>query len=480
MLANENCHTSVVSSRHDDHLTLRFISLVSEFDAAEGWRDWGMKSTAHWLAWKCGLGLVAGREHVRVARSLRDLPLVQAEFAAGRLSYSKVRAVTRLATAQNERQLVDVARAATAAQLDRLLARHRRAKRIDSPDAHAQSEYLTYHFDDDGFLVGSFRVAPERSPIVAQGLDVMTGRVRELGSEGSEETVPRRHPSRADALVEMCERAIDNASAEAPPAAAERYQLVLHSSLESLGRPDDAADEGPATELRNSGGHAVRLSPATARRLTCDCSTTSIIDGLDGSAVHVGRKTRRILGRLRRAVDARDRGMCQTPGCIERATQIHHIRHWAHGGTTCLRNLISLCDGHHWLVHEGGFTILSRGGAGWALFSATGVVIEPASSPGPSQALPHDERIAADAVTGDWDGGMLRVNELVGILTPVRASAEASRAADEPNSELVVLASAEASTSGFQFSQACIDDWCAFVADLEASCRPEDGIFVDD
>src|SRR5437763_418891 len=129
--------------------TARFVALVGEFDAAEGWHDWGMRSTAHWLAWKCGLGLVAGREHVRVARALRDLPLVAAEFAAGRLTFSKVRAITRLATPANERELVNIARSTTAAQLDRLLAKHRRATRANDPAGHRDSDRLDYHFDDE-------------------------------------------------------------------------------------------------------------------------------------------------------------------------------------------------------------------------------------------------------------------------------------------------------------------------------------------
>src|SRR5438067_10596040 len=89
--------------------TARFIALVGEFDAAEGWREWGMRSTAHWLSWKCGIGMTAGREQVRVARGLRGLPLVAAAFAEGRLSYSKVLAVTRFATAGNEADVVAVA-----------------------------------------------------------------------------------------------------------------------------------------------------------------------------------------------------------------------------------------------------------------------------------------------------------------------------------------------------------------------------------
>ena len=455
--------------------TARFISLLGEFDAAEGWRDWGMKSTAHWLAWKCGLGLVTGREHVRVARALRDLPVVSAEFAAGRLSFSKVRAITRLATPATEGQLVDVARAATAAQLDRLLSRHRRARRANGLDEHAKSEHLNYHYDDEGFLVGSFRIAPERAPVVGHGLDVMTGRIQELDSEGDEtsERTPRRRRSRADALVEMCERAVDDASAEASPLAAERYQLVIHSSAESLARPDHADDEGSATELQAPGGLTVRLSPATARRLTCDCPSIRMVDGTDGSAVHVGRKTRRINRRLRRAVNARDRGMCQAPGCTERATQIHHIRHWANGGPTCLTNLISLCDGHHWLVHEGNFTIVPRGGRDWAFIGPAGVTVESTATPmTQTEPFSYDPNIAADAVSGHWDGERLRHRAFLDTLTrPLPTPPKVEHAPAEAPQEL-------ADTG--QISQAMIDHWLTFVADLDASGRPGEGIWVDD
>src|SRR5207248_6407193 len=89
--------------------TARLLVMIGEFDAAEGWRDWGMRSTAHWLSWKCGLGMTAGREQVRVARALRALPLVAAAFADGRLSYSKVRAITRFATVDDEADVVAIA-----------------------------------------------------------------------------------------------------------------------------------------------------------------------------------------------------------------------------------------------------------------------------------------------------------------------------------------------------------------------------------
>jgi hypothetical protein len=141
--------------------TSRLLGLVGEFDAVEGWREWGMRSTAHWLSWQCGVGLTAGREQVRVARALRRLPLLAGEFAAGRLSYSKVRAVSRVATAETESTFVEWAVHATAAQLDRLVAAQRRVPRTGEVRARHDARYLSWRWDDDGSLVGSFRLPPE-------------------------------------------------------------------------------------------------------------------------------------------------------------------------------------------------------------------------------------------------------------------------------------------------------------------------------
>jgi len=134
--------------------TARLIAMIGEFDAAEGWRDWGMRSTAHWLSWKCGIGLNAGREQVRVARALAGLPLIASAFAAGRLSYSKVRAVTRFATEDNEQELLELAESATAAQMERLLAAVRKVRSADEVRERHAARGVRYHFDDDGSLVG--------------------------------------------------------------------------------------------------------------------------------------------------------------------------------------------------------------------------------------------------------------------------------------------------------------------------------------
>jgi hypothetical protein len=77
--------------------TCRFLVLLGDFDARRGWASWEMTSCAAWLSWKCQMSSGTAREHVRVARALRELPVIRGEFGAGRLSYAKVRALTRIA-----------------------------------------------------------------------------------------------------------------------------------------------------------------------------------------------------------------------------------------------------------------------------------------------------------------------------------------------------------------------------------------------
>src|SRR4249919_2121867 len=87
----------------------QFLALVAEFDRRNGWFESGMQSCAHWLNWKCGIALGAAREKVRVARALENLPKVSAAMASGRLSYSKVREITRVACTETEDYLLMIA-----------------------------------------------------------------------------------------------------------------------------------------------------------------------------------------------------------------------------------------------------------------------------------------------------------------------------------------------------------------------------------
>ena len=85
-----------------------------------------LRSCAHWLNWKCGIDMGAAREKVRVARALGELPLIGAAFACGKVSYSKVRAMTRVASVDNEEYLLMIARHGTASHVEGLVRSYRR------------------------------------------------------------------------------------------------------------------------------------------------------------------------------------------------------------------------------------------------------------------------------------------------------------------------------------------------------------------
>ncbi len=105
-------------ARELDAETYRFLMLVRDFDDRYGFAKWSLRSCAEWLAWRCGMTLSTAREKLRTAHALRELPVISAAFADGRLSYSKVRAVTRAADAGNEDLLLAYALDATAEQVE--------------------------------------------------------------------------------------------------------------------------------------------------------------------------------------------------------------------------------------------------------------------------------------------------------------------------------------------------------------------------
>lgn len=376
---------------HINAATCRWLCLVAELDRREGWASWGAKSCAHWLSWRCSVSPNAAREHVRVARRLAELPSIRRAFAAGELSYSKVRALTRVVTPDTEDELVGIARHATASQIEVMVRSYRRAAagaEVDEANARHARRSLTYFYDDDGFLVLRARLMPEDGAVVVAAL---TAAAAELGPPDREENVSAEtseaqavrsdgpgaeshpyenvpaetseHPLRsdernADALVVVAQRSLSGATGSAA-----RPEVVVHVDAEGLG------GEGGRSELADG----MRLPPETARRLACDAALVTLVER-GGEPLSVGRRTRRVPAALRRALSARDR-RCRFPGCSEtRHVDAHHVRHWADGGPTSLANLVQLCRFHHRFVHEGGCSVrMSAGGPRFTLRDGTPV-----------------------------------------------------------------------------------------------------------
>ena len=154
---------------HINAASYRLLQLVAALDDEAPWGAWGLASCAHWLNWRCGIGLNAAREKVRVAHALKQLPLISAAFGTGELSFSKVRAVTRIADPANEKQLLDLARYATAAQIEKLVRAYRSVERqVEREHASKQhaSRELNYYYDDDGSLVIRARLPADEGTVV--------------------------------------------------------------------------------------------------------------------------------------------------------------------------------------------------------------------------------------------------------------------------------------------------------------------------
>jgi hypothetical protein len=297
---------------------------------------------------------------VRVARALEQLPEIADAFAKGEISYSKVRAMLRVATAANESVLVHVARHGTAAHVEKLARKFRWTQRRDAAELsqrqHEQRS-VAYFFDIDDQFVLTARLPREIGAVVYKALETAVEALREpleAPNDVSTET-PLQIPAntrRADALRHICEMFLEHhGNTSGTGSSADRVQVVVHIDQAILGEQKATGHDPHRCELED--GPALALD--TARRLACDSTLVGIVEGKDGEPLDIGRKTRSIPSALARALKARDGGY-RLPGCDRtRFCDGHHIVHWANGGETKLDNLVTLCGFHHRLVHEGGY-----------------------------------------------------------------------------------------------------------------------------
>jgi len=207
-------------SAHLNAATAHWLDLIREFDARGGWAN-GFRSCAHWLAWRVRLNLGAAREHVRVARALGSLPRLADALARGELSYSTVRALTRVATPETEEQLLAVGRAGTACHVERIVRGWRRVDRIAEARETAQrhkARGVQVYEDEDGMVVIRGRLTPEAGAVLRQALDAarekLYQRARGTDVAGNPEDVPAGTSSmaqqQADALALLAETALNH------------------------------------------------------------------------------------------------------------------------------------------------------------------------------------------------------------------------------------------------------------------------------
>ena len=523
--------------------TYALLVLIRRFDEQGGWQAGGFHSCAHWLSWRTGLAPGAAREKVRVAQALATLPRISAAMQRGQVSYSKVRALTRVATPESEAALLDVALAGTAVHVEQVTRAWRRVDRAaeiaEDGRRHAHRELRTW-VDDDGMVVIRGRLAPEVGAAVLRALDAASEQLRTEAADAPEEDTPElsAEQRRADALGRVAEAAL--AAGLDPGTAGDRYQVVLHVDAATLApdaaadrngvpagtqpaaasangadrpadvpaetsgpamadaasptayvpagmfsvirptatghaatsdgdldrqaadsvkapasiapyvpagtsRPADAADE-PRPEdaaARAARGQAVledagglRVSAAMAQRLACDAGKVVMTHGAGGQVLDVGRKMRTVPPALRRALAARDR-RCRFPGCTARRCDVHHVRHWAHGGATRLDNLVQLCRRHHRAVHEGELRVTLDDATGAARFTLadgrplpeapespgwTGAALEPVGA----RLVAAGIEIGPETAAPRWDGERLDLDWAMSVLWRPRGAPASS------------------------------------------------------
>ena len=426
-------------SAHLDAATARLLDLIREFDARSGWGN-GFSSCAAWLTWRAGLDPGAARERVRVARALGTLPRLAQALAHGELSYSKVRALTRVATPETEERLLAIGRAGTAEHVERIVRGWRRVDRIAEAQETVRrhrSRALHVYQDEDGMVVIRGRLEPEVGSLVMQALTAAREALYQRRQtknvpagtssapvpagtsvvDGSPEA-PTMEQQQADALALVAEAALHHGINPGTPG--ERYQVVVHIDAQVLADAD-----APGQSVLEGGA---RVPAGTSQRLACDASRVVMRHDADGRITEVGARTRTIPPALWRALHHRDKG-CRFPGCGLPFGQGHHIRQWAHGGPTTLSNLAMLCRRHHRAVHEEGFQVERQPDGELCFRRPDGRLLPEVAAPAGVPANPSDtvraendaRGVQIDARTSmpGWRGERLDVGWAISVLHPL-------------------------------------------------------------
>jgi hypothetical protein len=187
----------------------QLLRYVGDPDLRHAWFEDGILSCTHWLSWKLGFGQQAAYERVRVARALRDLPQTAAAFAAGRVSFSQVRAITRMALPTDEDTYISMTKYCTGAQLERLARGIRRARRTESDEqkkkneAIAPSPQLRISYAEEGAV---FLAAIEavRADLEAAAAKAPPAAEDSSAEESTEPTSTPKKASAADGMLQLC------------------------------------------------------------------------------------------------------------------------------------------------------------------------------------------------------------------------------------------------------------------------------------
>ena len=396
--------------------TCHWLRLVAEFDAREGCARFGLGTTARWLAHHCGIAHRTAVEHVRVARALVAFPRLADEMGAGRLSYSQIRAISRVPAEGEDRvvdDLIELALHGTAAQLEYVVRGLRTVEHNNEvADGEVPEERLRHSWASDSQWRLNANLHPERGAVVKHVID------RIAKNEGI---------TTAEALVRMAEIALaamnDVDKPARPLRGDERAAVVVHFGA-SAADPRSAERDGVVARIDDGPG----LPRSVVERLLCSGGIRTVVHDELGNVCNIGRRRRTVTERQFRALVLRDRH-CTHPGCTSKAgLQAHHVKHWIDGGRTELANLVLLCERDHHALHDGEFEIEPLGRQRFRFVRSDGRLLvthpEPAGLTGSSHTLESQPAPADDAAETLWGGERLDRQWAVSVLAQRRANAQ--------------------------------------------------------
>jgi len=370
--------------------TYELLVLVREFDERAGWLNWGLQSCAEWLAWRCDLSMTTALEKVRAAHALNSLPEFSAAFSTGELSYSKVRAITRVANRDNESELLAFALRHTTAHVEQRC-RELRCGREDSIDgaarAYANRSLRVRRDHQRNMMIVTVELPVSIGELVEKALD----KARDEEVLATPDIVDTSWAKRqADAFVNMANEYLSDTDNES--STNDNYLVTVHVDHSAL-----------------TGGEGRSALPIeSVKRICCDSKAIVITEDEKGEPLSIGRKTRIVPLAIQRALRARDNNCCTFPGCHNRRyLHSHHVEHWSNGGETSLDNLMLLCTKHHALVHEGGFRIERDFQDRWYFLRPDGIAVPHCGY--------HARDVEDEDVSGPYEipprGGLLSVAE---------------------------------------------------------------------
>jgi hypothetical protein len=399
---------------------------IAEFDRREAYLSWAAPTCATWLSQYAGVDIRAARERVRVARALVVHPVLSAAMASGELSYSKVRALTRIADAGTMVAWIDLAVSSTTNQLERLISAYRSQLPgdPDGEDRQHLSRCVDHRRADDGSMVITVRLPAADGVTFLSALEQFVAPAQRDADGGWVPVACRR----ADAAMEMALAAADHHTCTGGRPV-EDALVTVHTDLDTLIRHrthhghghgdgccaqenDEQADDGHNEHgefehgefehedahnehehahdghndhepvgaglcvINGSGdavSHPVAVPVQTVLRMMCSSLVQSMLVDPDGNPLMMGRRIRVVTGAILRALNARDT-YCRFPGCTRQGRlQGHHCgEYWTENGPTDIDNMLRLCRFHHRWVHEGGWHTVAHPDTGFEFHAPDG------------------------------------------------------------------------------------------------------------